>query len=300
MFMKIDANSDGDVDWDEFTNWMLKMEEMADAMSGKNALGKLSPLAEQTGESPTLHRNMINRIISLKLPSHTYVSASRDGTIRFWGTGLEHSRTVSLKESNLHYMKIHHHRKSMPGARSLISAEAHAKPGSKRLWITDICPMTLSNRLAVASADRSIAFFDLFTMDISCRILNLPHVPTTLCYHVGSSGGEQHGVLCFGTQDGHLHTFKVMKDFNFPEGLKENGKPAFPYWEGRSKDLIKCGVLEYACCKVANDWITKVICVPDIQPNVMSCSLDGTVKFFNVEKNKAERTYPTKKVRSSD
>ena len=26
MFMKIDANSDGDVDWDEFTSWMLKTE----------------------------------------------------------------------------------------------------------------------------------------------------------------------------------------------------------------------------------------------------------------------------------
>ena len=57
--------------------------------------------------------------------------------------------------------------------------------------------------------------------------------------------------------------------------------------------------MQYSCCKVASDWITKVICVPDIQPNVMTCSLDGTVKFFNVEKNKADRTYPTKKARKN-
>ncbi|GMH77331.1 hypothetical protein TL16_g07369 [Triparma laevis f. inornata] len=294
MFMKIDANSDGDVDWDEFTNWMLKMEAGAHSMNDEKELGELCPLTAQTGENPTLHRNMINRVINLKMPSHTYITAGRDGTIRFWGTGLEHVKTVSVKDSNFHYMKANFGRKSMPGARALIAAGASAKAVGKRLWVTDICHMTLSNRLAVACADRTITFYDLYTMDISCRILNLPHAPSSLCYFVATYGGEQHGVLCFGTQDGHLHTFKVKQSFQFPEGLKENGKPAFPYWEGRSKELEKCGLLEYSCAKVAEDWITKVICVPDIQPNIMTCSLDGTVKFFNVEKNKAERTYPTK------
>jgi len=67
MFMKIDADSNGGVDWEEFTTWMLKMEAGSHAMDGEQELGELVPLIAQHGENATLHRGMINKIMPVKV-----------------------------------------------------------------------------------------------------------------------------------------------------------------------------------------------------------------------------------------
>ena len=222
MFMKIDANSDGGVDWDEFTNWMLKMEAGAHSMTEDEVLGDLAPTSEQVGEDLTLHRGMVNKIITLKFPGQVYVTAGRDGTMRFWNSGnLEHIKTVSLLESNLQFMKAHQHRKCTPGAKSLIAKAATMRSGCKKLWITDIVVMSLSNRLAVSAADRSISFFDSYTMEVACRVRNLPHIPTSMAYQVNPSGTAQY--LVYGDDRGCMHVFKIRSNFNFDEGLDEAG-----------------------------------------------------------------------------
>ncbi len=94
--MKIDANSDGSVDWDEFTNFMLlenqgtlNMREHADH----------SDFVPQDFADPNshsyYHREMIDRIILLDKTQPSYVTTGRDGLIKIWNAAnLQHSRTI--------------------------------------------------------------------------------------------------------------------------------------------------------------------------------------------------------------
>lgn len=146
MFMKIDANSDGDVDWDEFTNWMLKMEAGAHSMTEDKELGMLHAMVEQTGEAVTLHRGMVNCISQCKIPGLSYVTGGRDGSIRFWNSStLEHLRTINVLESNKHYMKLHSMESEIPGAESLLRASNNMR-GTKKLWITCVQVMPVRPR----------------------------------------------------------------------------------------------------------------------------------------------------------
>ena len=300
MFMKIDANSDGDVDWDEFTNWMLKMEAGAHSMNEDKSQGKMYVSHEQSGESPAYHRGMVSRIVSVNNASHhAYVSAGRDGTIRFWSsTTLE---TVNVEASNVEYLKANEWRDNVPGARAMIRAAHNCNngrggggggtgggTGSKKLWITDICVMSMCNRLAVCAADRTISFFDLYTMDVACRV-KMQQLPTSMAYHTNATNTSQY--LTWGDDKGQIHVFKLMQHFNFDEGLDDYGEYAFQFWKGSSKKLLKQGLVYYFCKQLHSDWITNVMHITDIQPNILTCSLDGTIKFFNVDKKNAERVF---------
>jgi WD40 repeat protein len=291
MFMKIDANSDGDVDWDEFTNWMLKMEAGAHSMTEDKDLGELKPFCEQEGENPTLHRGVVSTIAACKIPGLSYVTGGRDGTIRFWNAStLEHVKTINVMEASRHYMKLHTKESNIPGADSLIRAASTVKGGAKKLWVTDIQIMSLCNRIAVAAADRSITFFDLFTMEVACRVRNLQHTPTSMTYHVSGTHSRVQ-FLTYGDDAGNIHVFKLKPHFAFKEGLDEFGDHMFDYWKGKSGKLEKQGLLEYYSQALHKDWITKCIFIGDIQPSILTCSLDQSVKFFNVEKKTVEREF---------
>ena len=47
----------------------------------------------------------------------------------------------------------------------------------------------------------------------------------------------------------------------------------------------------YYSQQIHKDWITSVVRIGDIQPSILTCSLDTTVKFFNVDKRKEERAF---------
>ena len=291
MFMKIDANSDGDVDWDEFTNWLLKMEAGAHSMTDDVECGDLISLHEQKGESKLYHSGMISSLTSVKLPAHAYVTGGRDGTFRFWNaTTLDHIRTVSIVESNFHYTKLNADRKSIPGAETFMKGGvAQLKTSTKKMWISDVVVMTLCNKLAVASADRMITFFDLYTMEVSCRLRNLTHPPMSLAYHTNVTNTRQY--LTFGDDVGYIHCLKLKPQFNFDEGLDKDGNDAFEYWKGKSDYLERQGLISYYRHKLHKEWITRVCHIGDLQPSILTCSLDKTVKFFNVDKQTAERTF---------
>ena len=270
MFMKIDANSDGDVSWDEFTNWLLKMEAGA-SHGDENEFGDLSCLHEQRGESKSFHSGMVGTLLSVKLPGHAYVTGGRDGTFRMWNSStLEHIRTVSIVESNFHYTKLNADRKSIPGAKSFMKGGvAQVKTTKKRMWITDIVVMSLSNKLAVSSADRMITFFDLFTMEVSCRLRNLSHSPSSMTYHTNVTNSRQY--LTFGDDAGFLHCLQLKPQFHFDEGLNSEGNDAFEYWKGKGVDLERQGLLSYYSNKLHKDWITHVTHIGDLQPNILTC-----------------------------
>ncbi|CEG42607.1 WD40 repeat-containing protein [Plasmopara halstedii] len=160
LFQKIDANSDGTVDWDELTNYMFLSGSGSDEYRGDDgcfycetahpksfkgehgsSLGSISSssateiMGNMTGKSGgalTLgllphHKDSVTRIVRLERPN-VYLTTSKDGSVRTWS------------------------------ANSLLPQQVLA---SGRGWLTDCCVMKRSKRLAVASMNRTLGFYDL-------------------------------------------------------------------------------------------------------------------------------------------
>jgi hypothetical protein len=94
--MKIDADSNGSVDWDEFMNYMLLVNQTLSSMKQEHFEYVKSNVPDPAPNKIDIcHKNMITSIIII-LPeekdlSHEqfkrkmrYVTASRDGTVKIW------------------------------------------------------------------------------------------------------------------------------------------------------------------------------------------------------------------------
>lgn len=152
LFMKIDVNSDGTVDWDEFTNFMFldKKESLAEQvdLTGDNAwrfeaadpgVFANANRAQLQGRQP--HRDVIKALIPLP-DQGRFLSCSRDGTICFWNPA-----TYQLQR------RI-----------QTIEARDMFRTGVATLgadYLTSALYMSHSNRLAVASVDNSVTFYDI-------------------------------------------------------------------------------------------------------------------------------------------
>ena len=84
LFMKIDANSDGSVDWDEFTNFMLLENQAAADMSDRSYSERLTeddPNGADPNPKQTHHRDMMDGILHLTKQVRAH-SSSRPGRPR--------------------------------------------------------------------------------------------------------------------------------------------------------------------------------------------------------------------------
>jgi len=182
LFMKIDVNSDGTVDWDEFTNFMfLDKKESAVSridMGSENAY-KFVPVDSSVitsvnrsilqGRHP--HRDVIRALIPLP-DQGKFLSCSRDGTICFWNPAtfqlLKHLQTIEQPDM---------FRRGI----NTLGAD----------YLTAAVYMSYSNRLAVASVDNSVSFYDIHgnervrlphtSVDIQpCLTVLVPHFCSTL------------------------------------------------------------------------------------------------------------------------
>lgn len=130
LFMRIDANSDGTVDWDEFSTYML-LESQGSASVREFAS---SITLEQPPVPPCpetwLHRAPVTHIGAIKLPSgaERYVSTSKDGSVKLW---------------NVKDLKL---------ARTLASGSS---------WATCSTYMPLTQKLVIGSFSRTLKIVDL-------------------------------------------------------------------------------------------------------------------------------------------
>ncbi|KAE9025446.1 hypothetical protein PR003_g4734 [Phytophthora rubi] len=185
LFQKIDANSDGTVDWDELTNYMFLSgsgsdeytgddgnscyetaypEKFMGDMGGGNGLGGSGPAPTDTmgnvtgGSGGALglglmphHKDVITRVVRLERPS-VYLTTSKDGSVRTWS------------------------------ANSLAPQQVLT---SGRDWLTDCCVMKRSNRLAVSSMNRTLSFYDLNSGQLIGDLLDYSRkqcIPLCLAY----------------------------------------------------------------------------------------------------------------------
>jgi len=193
LFMRIDADSNGSVEWHEFMNYMLLENITLSSMKQEHSEYVKSSKPDPPPHKPNCHSDMITCTIiitpeDIEYNSERpeafkrkmkYATASRDGTVKIW---------------NAHTMKLE------MGITVV-----------KDIWVTCIHYMTYSKRLVAASANRMISFYDLSKSENSTaystptsRIEGLVGIPLCLEYYRWPESNQK--------QDGKYETLLVGDD----------------------------------------------------------------------------------------
>ena len=106
LFMKIDADAGGTVDWDEFTNYMFLQRAEPDEDDGEN--WRFFPQDFRAkNDLGCHHRAEIAHVLHFE-HGEKYLTSGRDGTFRIWNaTDLKHVKTVLRPEQLLTVAKSH-------------------------------------------------------------------------------------------------------------------------------------------------------------------------------------------------
>jgi WD40 repeat protein len=282
LFMKIDANSDGSVDWDEFTNFMLLENQAASDMSDRSYSERLSEDSPPDPNPKHLHhRDMMDGILQVPKVEKLFTH-SRDGTVRVWNSqNMSHIKTLRVSDSwvtntcaRTHSSKpctrltspsLFAPRRSptSPAVGSLHPGHARrAMPRSpRRLTLPPYrCHFAQSNRVAASSIDRSISFFDGGSCELVGQLTGLDTSP--LC--LGCWNDQLQEKLIVGDDSGNIALYDTTRN-----GANEASMSAASFRRGEDKGRH-------------SDWVTKVEYYPDLN-FMISSSLDGTLKIGEIE-----------------
>lgn len=208
LFMKIDADSNGSVDWNEFMNYMLLENETLSSMKAEHFEYVKSNLEDPApNKTRYCHSDMITCI--LVLPPDTeagnkftmgeseegedkdkgemrksvkYVTSSRDGTIKIWyGNTTKCDLTINVG----------------------------------KYWVNCIQYMTKSKRLVAACADRTLKFYDLVLTNVNLpvsEIGGLDGLPLCMDYFLKTKQGLE--TLVVGDDLGICHMYDFKPDWH--------------------------------------------------------------------------------------
>lgn len=90
LFMRVDANSDGTVDWDEFVTYMLMENQGNPHLNANNQVEALKFMPSKIvgrAHNTHAHKDMITAMCKLPPGSgNCYVTASKDGSFALWNS----------------------------------------------------------------------------------------------------------------------------------------------------------------------------------------------------------------------
>ncbi|KAK9816486.1 hypothetical protein WJX72_000893 [[Myrmecia] bisecta] len=187
LFMRIDANADGSVDWNEFSAYMLLESDGAASLRDDMST---TVFAHPTvkGDIPEAwpHKAIMTSIAALPAgrSGERYATTGRDGTIRLWNCkDLAHARTIHCGEA----------------------------------WLTASLCTPVSKLLCVSSFARELRIYDPQTMDVFGTVPELEFSPLTLDAWKQPGPGTLEKIV-MGDVGG------VVTLFNFTENLAEPKK----------------------------------------------------------------------------
>ncbi|XP_065845718.1 cilia- and flagella-associated protein 337-like [Oscarella lobularis] len=239
LFMKIDSNSDGHIDWDEFcTYMMLEFREKDDAYA--RSIQVLFDCPASCIQTP--HHEPIMRITSLG--ENSIVTASQDGTICFWNSNQELKKTFKPELTGR----------------------------SKSKWITDVIILNNLNKFALSTGDRELQIYEVSSFDPHCQISGLLSVPLRLDFWCNSKSIKE-CLLSFGDADGCLNCFLFS---NLMSCLRLWKK--FPKVDRipnvTLESVITSDDVKFIRWKVHNDWVTELKYFQSLR-SIISCSHDS-------------------------
>ncbi|XP_063064316.1 WD repeat-containing protein on Y chromosome-like isoform X2 [Engraulis encrasicolus] len=272
LFMKVDTNCDGTVDWDEYLNYMLLEYREKDSLQKQNRPLyfpkplKVVPVAHcepivriqfHPYQAPQADKKVGEKGAVPKTRMHgRYLTVSRDGILNYWSERFKLTRTI-----NLDHMK-----------------RTQLVPHSQPVWVTDMICLSNLNLLALASTGRDVEFFDISAnkCDIVFSLTGLEGYVVVMDYWTDGTKA----IFSVGDVDGAILVFishDVLHYGLFNSGAIKSIKPG-----GRTrlavpallKNTSKC----YLCFKVAlhNEWCHQIRFLPELNAVATCCASDNT------------------------
>ena len=277
LFMKVDANCDGVVDWEEYVTYNLLEYKEKTLMF---EMLREKPFPNEIRDIESKHRDTIIRIrfypnirktggraCNIDYTNGKYITLSKEGIIGVW----------SLSMKNLKHYNTHHY------------FDRNTQP-----WFTDMVAMHNVNMLALASTDRDIAIFDLTAKKFCMRyyLTGLENCVTAMDYWVNPKDLNK-ALLLWGDTAGCIFAVKFENSLRGgPFGAVSGRKTAckrvsFP-------EVLKGFILGAKAMKFPNvheDWVGKVQYLPEIDCFLSSCSSPHTALFFGDFHGKKTQVY---------
>ena len=272
LFMRIDTNSDGSIDWDEFMNFIILENENMSHMKAEHCEYVNPKIADPTASQKwSGHSDMITKLLIVNPPDNSepfkYFSASNDGTVKIWNG----PNMVPLTNINV-----------------------------SKNWVTSIAYLNDCERIAAGTTERSINFYDLNKSNETIsnpvsRISDFKGVPLTMDYI------SRKGILVVGDDQGYLRLYSLAENWHIcnsklechkNELLQEQITEISKKKDKAAKNLKThfsegVNLLEN---NIHSSWITKVSYIPDIE-GILTSSLDTKLKHFDIERKKIKNTF---------
>ncbi|KAI8898271.1 WD40-repeat-containing domain protein [Globomyces pollinis-pini] len=267
MFMKIDSNTDNLIDWDDFSTYMLLRAEGQKQMIEAQEI-QLFEVDENNSKrhtTNTQHREMIVRVQYIESMKR-YMTVCREGTICYWNERLKLQR--SFKNAAQLYIE----KKKGFGFDTV--KDPTTFEGTPYRWINDAIYMESIQKIAVASDDHHITFYESSTME-RCLCLDLQNTNALSLDFATVKESSQNfpkSMLIYGTDSGHISIFTFDDDVMLKVAVRHKGKVEriFVEKEGDRK-LKQLGHIWKR--KAHGDWVCRVRYIPELKA-VISCSPD--------------------------
>ncbi|XP_028395533.1 WD repeat-containing protein on Y chromosome-like [Dendronephthya gigantea] len=197
LFRKVDISSDGLVDWDELSSYILlrlqERELLRSTGHGKVFQNPPKIVKIEKCKEPT------SRILVGSNPTR-YITVGKDGFIRVWTADLVQERFLRMDNGDQSF-----------------NQSASSK---RKIWVTDAVIMKNVNKLAVCTTNMDIYFYDMSTPVYTPQfhLCALGVVAFCLEYHYDKKNPANQSLLFYGDDKGQVHVLIFHKPF---EGLFE-------------------------------------------------------------------------------
>lgn len=268
MFMQIDSDCNGTINFDEFISFMVLHNQVLidsrDQISQRPPNSFLSPVVRPASSS-RVHASGATHVIPLP-DCRKVLTASRDGALALWdpATGaLVHAlnNTTNLPQGA--------HMRSDVGGRTLAE-----------VWVTSLVHDEGLSTVFVGSADRSVLLYDASSWDAAKFLpygrLRLAHEPTALGLATGALKGPWGSTaLVVGDTVGDVSAFSLSAACSTARGtsapVRAMALPGASRWTAH------------------DDWITDVQHIIGQKKLVATASLDCTVALSDVAAGRVQR-----------
>ena len=286
LFMKVDTNCDGTVDWDEYLSYMLleyrekdqmlmesqkpfpkdirKVRNMSRYQRYSDAMIRVTFAPSVKKENNTLYRPLDDG-------NGKYITVSKDGIINFWTLDLKHIRNFRVERQRP--TKYHQHLKG-------------------GVWVTDLVLMSNLNMIVISTSASDVIFYATLRNKISAvRCIVDMEICLTCMDHWVNPSNPSHSILVMGDARGNVYglTFKFCDRvcfFNPATGSKQKITVSMADVLA-GKHCCVTGVLLHG---VHTDFVLKVKYVPELQ-TVISCCRDRSTALFSGDLRQSKKTY---------
>ncbi|XP_071962420.1 WD repeat-containing protein on Y chromosome-like [Antedon mediterranea] len=264
VFMKVDANCDGTVDWDEYLSYMLFEYQERDLMCN---LFKDIPFPRPLREITSNHRDTITKVAYYQTISHRhggmkeeehggrYISVSKEGVVNFWTTDMHHIRSATIEQP---------------------------REKTKPMWLTDLVCMSNVNMISISSTERDISFYDINAskFDKCFQVSGLEYPALCMDYWFDKKN-MNNAVLMFGDSAGGVSAIIFTEALGSAlfgqQNAKSVGSRRVPF-----PDLLRGsvkGVKAIRCSSLHDDWVRKVKYCDNLH-SFVSCSTTNDTSLY--------------------